>query len=81
MNLDNTWRHLALETIVTLSETAPAMIRKNSGHMIPKISMLFFWTYCQILNFLFIKCNLDKMFSLSVIFYEMKLCPTFNDFL
>eukprot|EP00111_Clytia_hemisphaerica_P019077 TCONS_00056356-protein len=36
-NLENSWRHLALETIVTLSETAPAMIRKNSADMIPKI--------------------------------------------
>ena len=39
-NLENTWRHLALETIVTLAETAPAMIRKNSADMIPKISKL-----------------------------------------
>jgi len=35
--LDNTWRHLALETIVTLSETAPAMIRKHGAELIPKI--------------------------------------------
>lgn len=27
-NLDDTWRQLALEVIVTMSETAPAMVRK-----------------------------------------------------
>lgn len=27
----NEWRHLALEIMVTLSETAPAMMRKNAG--------------------------------------------------
>ncbi|XP_057301681.1 importin-5-like isoform X2 [Hydractinia symbiolongicarpus] len=35
--LENSWRQLALEAIVTLSETAPAMIRKNGSEMIPKI--------------------------------------------
>ncbi|XP_014288134.1 importin-5 [Halyomorpha halys] len=32
---ENSWKHLALETIVTLSETAPAMMRKEAGHYIP----------------------------------------------
>lgn len=29
-NLEDTWRQLALEVIVTMSETAPAMVRKLS---------------------------------------------------
>jgi hypothetical protein len=35
--LENSWRHLALEAIVTMSETAPAMIRKQGGGLIEKI--------------------------------------------
>ena len=37
VNIQNTWRHLALETVVTLSETAPAMIRMHGKEFIPKI--------------------------------------------
>jgi len=35
--LQNSWRHLALESIVTLSEKAPAMIRKNAAELVPRI--------------------------------------------
>ena len=34
-NQESTWRHLALEVIVTLAETAPAMLRKVGGKYIP----------------------------------------------
>ncbi|KAF6207377.1 hypothetical protein GE061_018618 [Apolygus lucorum] len=34
-DMDNSWKHLALEMIVTLSETAPAMMRKEAGKYIP----------------------------------------------
>ncbi|CAB3366645.1 Hypothetical predicted protein [Cloeon dipterum] len=34
-NAEDAWRHLALEVIVTLSETAPAMLRKVGGKYIP----------------------------------------------
>ena len=30
-NQEDSWRHLALEVVVTLSETAPAMVRKVAG--------------------------------------------------
>lgn len=33
--MENSWKHLALETIVTLSETAAPMMRKEAGHYIP----------------------------------------------
>ncbi|XP_065645184.1 importin-5 isoform X3 [Hydra vulgaris] len=36
-NHENSIRHLALESIVTLSETAPAMIRKHGSELIPRI--------------------------------------------
>ena len=29
----DTWRHLALEIVVTLAETAPAMVRKVAGEI------------------------------------------------
>ena len=34
-NQEDAWRHLALEVIVTLCETAPAMVRKVAGSQIP----------------------------------------------
>ncbi|XP_039296349.1 importin-5 [Nilaparvata lugens] len=34
-SLDDPWRHLGLEVIVTLAETAPAMMRKEAGKYIP----------------------------------------------
>jgi len=37
VNIENNWRHLALEAIVTFSETAPAMIRMHAKDYIPKI--------------------------------------------
>lgn len=37
VDLDDSWRQLALEVIVTLSETAPAMIRKVSAKYIPEL--------------------------------------------
>jgi len=36
-DVENNWRHLALEAIVTLSETAPAMIRMHGKDFVPKI--------------------------------------------
>ena len=30
-NQEDSWRHLALEVVVTLAETAPAMVRKVAG--------------------------------------------------
>lgn len=33
--MPDSWRHLALEVLVTLSETAPAMMRKVGGRFIP----------------------------------------------
>ena len=30
-NQEDSWRHLALEVVVTLCETAPAMVRKVAG--------------------------------------------------
>ncbi|XP_049800660.1 importin-5 [Schistocerca nitens] len=40
-NMPDSWRHLALETVVTLAETAPAMLRKIGGkyltQLIPEI--------------------------------------------
>jgi len=33
----DSWRQLALEVIVTLAETAPAMVRKVGGKYIPLI--------------------------------------------
>ena len=30
-NQEDSWRHLALEIVVTMSETAPAMVRKVAG--------------------------------------------------
>jgi len=35
--IENNWRHLALEAVVTLSETAPAMIRMHGKDFVPKI--------------------------------------------
>jgi hypothetical protein len=32
---EDSWRHLALEVVVTLCETAPAMVRKVAGAQIP----------------------------------------------
>ena len=32
-NLEDSWRQLGMEAIVTMSETAPAMIRKYSKFM------------------------------------------------
>lgn len=37
VNIENNWRHLALESMVTLSETAPAMIRMHGKDFVPKI--------------------------------------------
>ncbi|CAA9994529.1 unnamed protein product [Nesidiocoris tenuis] len=34
-DMENSWKQLALETIVTLSESAPAMMRKEAGKYIP----------------------------------------------
>ena len=34
-DITSSWRHLALEVIVTLSETAPAMMRKEASKYIP----------------------------------------------
>lgn len=34
-NIEESWRHLALEVTVTLSETAPAMVRKVAGNNLP----------------------------------------------
>ena len=34
-NQEDAWRHLALEVVVTLCETAPAMVRKVAGAQIP----------------------------------------------
>lgn len=31
VNQEDSWRHLALEVVVTMSETAPAMVRKVAG--------------------------------------------------
>lgn len=36
-DLDDSWRQLALEVIVTLSETAPAMVRKVGVKYIPEL--------------------------------------------
>ncbi len=36
-DLDDAWRQLALEVIVTLSETAPAMVRKVGAKYIPEL--------------------------------------------
>jgi len=37
VDIENNWRHLALEAMVTLSEAAPAMIRMHGKDLIPKI--------------------------------------------
>eukprot|EP00794_Sanderia_malayensis_P010931 gene10931-12092_t len=37
VQLENSWRQLALEAIVTLSESAPAIVRKFGAQLIPKI--------------------------------------------
>lgn len=34
-DMENSWKHLALEAIVTLAETAAPMMRKEAGHYIP----------------------------------------------
>ncbi|CAH1781938.1 unnamed protein product [Owenia fusiformis] len=42
-NIPDSWRHLSLEVIVTLSETAPAMLRKHGKfieHLVPQILAL-----------------------------------------
>ena len=42
-NLPDNWRQLSLEVLVTLSETAPAMLRKNGkflGVLVPQILAL-----------------------------------------
>jgi len=36
-NQDDAWRHLALEVVLTLCETAPAMVRKVAASQIPVI--------------------------------------------
>lgn len=36
-DIDENWRHLALEALVTLSETAPQMLRQHGKEYIPKI--------------------------------------------
>ena len=36
-NQEDSWRHLALEVVVTLCETAPAMVRKVAGSQIPTV--------------------------------------------
>jgi len=36
-NIEDNWRHLALEAIVTLSETAPPMLRQQGKDFIPRI--------------------------------------------
>ncbi|XP_064455719.1 importin-5-like [Ornithodoros turicata] len=41
-SVPDTWRHLCLETVVTLSETAPAMVRKlASKHIAQLVPLLF----------------------------------------
>lgn len=42
MSLPETWRHLFLETMVTLSETAPAMVRKLASKQIPQLVLHLF---------------------------------------
>ena len=40
-NQEDSWRHLALEVLVTLCETAPAMVRKVAGNQLaPSIQVL-----------------------------------------
>ena len=34
VNQEDSWRHLALEVVVTMSETAPAMVRKVAGNQL-----------------------------------------------
>jgi len=36
-NIEDSWRHLALEALVTLAETAPPMLRTHGKEFIPKI--------------------------------------------
>ena len=44
-NQEDSWRHLALEVLVTLCETAPAMVRKVAGNQLaPSIQVLILIT-------------------------------------
>lgn len=64
-NVSMAWHHLCLEVLVTLSETAPAMVRKVSNKFIPVLSEcvvdMFFFVFlpmtfkalnCQVVKFL-----------------------------
>ena len=45
--MEDSWRQLALEIITTLSETASAMIRKQTKH-IPAVVVLILQLMCEL---------------------------------
>ena len=45
--MEDSWRQLALEIITTLSETASAMIRKQTKH-IPSVVVLILQLMCEL---------------------------------
>ena len=50
----DTWRHLALEIVVTLAETAPAMVRKVAGEIF--YGFLFKMNHC-----IYFTCSFQEM--------------------
>uniref|UniRef100_A0A6M2DRC2 Putative karyopherin importin beta 3 n=1 Tax=Xenopsylla cheopis TaxID=163159 RepID=A0A6M2DRC2_XENCH len=47
-NMDDSWRQLSLEVMVTLSETAPAMVRKVTGKYVAALVPLVLQMMCDI---------------------------------
>lgn len=46
--MDDSWRQLSLEVMVTLSETAPAMVRKVTGKYVVALVPLVLQMMCDI---------------------------------
>ena len=47
---EDSWRHLALEVLVTLCETAPAMVRKVAGNQLAQAIQAILQVCCKTLT-------------------------------
>ena len=72
--LMDSWRQLAVETIVTLAETAPAMLRKSANKFLNGFGRCFHWEHYEIVGNLTL-CSSDTSVILgSVIFPPLPPC-------
>ena len=58
---EDSWRHLALEVLVTLCETAPAMVRKVAGNQLAQAIQAILQVRCTTGYCVFINGFLDKI--------------------